>query len=122
MVDMILPAMDMIMPLPGTLMMDMLLPATDIDMTLPGPLMVVMLLPVMDMDMPLPGLLMVDMLLPATDIEMLQGPRIWLPQPATNKEGVVGCQSHSTFKGVADGQGGTCALPPTTAACFRCWP
>jgi len=42
---------------------DMLLPATDMDMNLPGHLMVDMLLPAMDMDMNLPGHLMVDILL-----------------------------------------------------------
>jgi len=59
--DMLLPATDMDMNLPGHLMVDMLLPA--MDMNLPGHLMVDMLLPAMDMDMNLPGHLMVDILL-----------------------------------------------------------
>ena len=54
MVDMLLPAMDMGMPLLGPLMVDMLLPAMDMGMPLLGPLMVDMLLPAMGMPLPEP--------------------------------------------------------------------
>ena len=54
MVDMLLPAMDMGMPLLGPLMVDMLLPAMDMEISLLGPLMVDMLLPAMGMPLPEP--------------------------------------------------------------------
>ena len=54
MMVMLLPVMDMDMPLSGLLMVDMLLPAMDIDMPMPGPLIKDMLLPATVMDMPCP--------------------------------------------------------------------
>ena len=69
-------------------MVDMLLPAMAMDMPLPGPLMVIMLLPVMDMDMPLPGLLMVDMFLPAMNMTC---PRWIRPLPEPSMTDTLSC-------------------------------